>query len=212
MQSFILFIFLYSGTIIASNNIVSHFGFSTDMPEGWFVISPKKFAQYNQKETLESLGIPDKMDKPTLDALFDKAKDGNIEFYYDNLYFNELNKNHVSVQLSTPMIFKNIEELKSSVEEECKKAPKSLSELYGETVNLLSCQLVPSNGFAVIHHAYVVPSLGLTIINETVPINKKYSIVFVGGSGNDHAGLIRMREAQQSLIDSLTSFMKQNAK
>lgn len=203
---------LYAVASTAAENITSQFGFPTNIPEGWFVIGAKKFDRYSAKESLESLGIPDNIDKTTLETLLNNAKNGKIEFYYDNLYLNKKNKNIVSVELSSPIVFKDTNELKNIMEKECKLIPKSLSELYGEPLKLLACQLLMSNGLPVFHHAYTVPSLGITIINETVPVNKKFSIAFVGGSGNDQAGLVRLRKTQLSLIDSLTSFMKKSSK
>jgi len=205
--SLILF-FILNSSLHADTTVLSQFGFTATLPNGWFVISPKDIANANANETAKSLGIPASVDQSVINEILAKLKNKNIEFYYDQNYIKKEYKNHISAQLSAPLIFKSLDEVKK----ECDGVPNQLKELFGEPVNLHSCQLVPSNGRPIFHHAYTVNSQNLTIINEIVPVNQKYSITFVGGSANDTDGLRRLRKAQQSLVDAVTSYLKKQAK
>lgn len=188
----------------ADVHVTSQFGFSATMPDGWFVVSPQTIAKANKTETAESLGITSSADPAILDGILNHVKGGNIEFFYDNKYLNEEFKNHVSVQLGPPLHFNSL----SEVSDECEALPGQLNQVFGEPVNLHSCQLVKANGWPVFHHAYTVASQSLTVINETVHVNQHYSVIFVGGSANDTDGLHRVRAAQRSLIDAITKRLK----
>ena len=205
--SLILFISI-NGSLYADNNISSQFGFSATLPNGWFVLSPKKAAAANSNETSKSLGIPSSVNQSVIKDILANIKSENIEFYYDENYINKEYKNHISAQLSAPLNFKSIDDANN----ECKGVPQQLKQLFGEPVKLHSCQLIPSNGRPVFHHAYTVNSQNLTIINEVVAVNNKYSIAFVGGSANDTNGLHRLRKAQQLLVDAVTSYLKKQTK
>ena len=189
---------------IADVHITSQFGFSATIPDGWFVISPQTVAKANENETTESLGISNTADPAVLEEILNHVKGGNIEFYYDSRYLSKDFKNHVSAQLGPPLQFISLEE----VNDECQSLPSQLKQLFGEAVQLHSCQLVKANGWPVFHHAYTVASQNLTVINETVHVNQDYSVIFVGGSANDSDGLRRVRAAQQSLIDAITKQLK----
>ena len=209
MKSYIFILSLiFTQVSYAETKLESQFGFSATVQDGWFVLSPQKMADANKNETANSLGISDTVDSRVLNEILESVKGGNIEFYYDKNYINKEYKNHVSAQLSAPLQFRSMDE----VTKECEAMPAKLNKLFGEKVNFLSCQLVPSNGRAVFHYAYTVVSQGLTIIQETIPVNQNYSIVFVGGSANDVEGLHRVRAAQQSLVDSVTSYLSTQAK
>ena len=209
MKSYIFILSLiFTQVSYAETKLTSQFGFSATVQDGWFVLSPQKMAEANKNETAKSLGIPDTVDSQVLNEILESVKGGNIEFYYDKNYIDKVYKNHVSAQLSAPLQFSSMDE----VTKECESMPAQLNELFGEKVNLLSCQFFSSNGRAVFHHAYTVVSQDLTIIQETIPVNQNYSIVFVGGSANDVEGLNRVRAAQQSLVDSVTSYLSVQAK
>ena len=195
---------LLSTLSFADVTITSQFGYSADLPDGWFVISPQKIAKANKNETAQSLGLSDSADPAVLDEILNRVKGGNIEFYYDNKYINTSFKNHVSAQIGPPLRFSSMQE----VSEQCTALPAELNQLFGEPVTLISCQLFNAGGWPVFHHAYTVESQSLTIINETVHVNEDYSMIFVGGSGNDIAGLHRVRAAQQSLIEAITTYLK----
>lgn len=167
-------------------------------------MSPKKLADANKDETLETLGISETVDKNAFDEILEKVKSGNIEFYYDKKYFHKEFKNNISVQISSPLVFTSMQE----VNQACEGIPAELEKIFGEPVKLHSCKYVKLNGWPVFHHAYSVPSQNLTIINENVHVNKQYSIMFVGGSGNGMEGLHRSRAVQQTLIESVISLFK----
>ena len=204
----LILLFLLHGSLYADTTIVSQFGFSAKLPTGWFVLSPKKAANANANETAKSLGIPKSVDQSVVNDILTKVKDKNIEFYYDQNYINKEYKNNISVQLVAPLSFKSVDE----ANEACKGMPLELKKVFGVPVKLHSCQLIPSNGRAVFHHTYTVSSLNMTIINEVVVVNNKYSIAFVGGSANDIKGLHRLRKAQQILVDAVTSYLKKQTK
>ena len=199
---------IFSQASYAETKLTSQFGFSATLQDGWFVLSPQKIAEANKNETAKSLGIQDTVDSMVLNEILESVKGGNIEFYYDKNYIDKEYKNHVSVQLSAPLQFSSMDE----VTKECEAIPDQLNKLFGEKIDFLSCQLLPSNGRAVFYHAYTVVSQSLTIIQETIPVNQNYSIVFVGGSANNIEGLHRVRAAQQSLVDSVTSYLSDQTK
>lgn len=195
---------LFSFSSFADVKITSQFGFSANIPDGWFVISPQTIAKANKKETPQSLGLSSSADPVVIEDILNRVKGGNIEFYYDNKYLSKEFKNHVSAQLGPPLQFSSMQD----VSEQCAALPAELNQLFGEPVDLISCQLINADGWPVFHHAYTVKSQSLTIINETVHVNQDYSLIFVGGSGNDIAGLHRVRAAQQSLIEAITTYLK----
>lgn len=200
---------LLSQLSFAEVRVTSQFGFSANLPDGWFVISPRTIAKANKNETAQSLGISGSVESAVLDEILDRVKGGNIEFYYDNKYVRKDFKNHVSAQLGPPLQFNSMQE----VSEQCKALPAELNQLFGESVSLISCQLINAGGWPVFHHAYTVESQSLTIINETVHVNQNYSMIFVGGSGNGADGLHRVRAAQQALIEAIINHLKgQSAK
>ena len=147
--------------------------------------------------------MPSSVNAEVLNEVFKNVMGGNVEFFYDQNYILNEFKNHVSVQLSEPLQFSSMEE----VTEECESLPSELNEVFGEEVEVISCQVAPSNSWLVFHHAYTLTSQGVTIISEAVRVNQEYSLLFVGGSGNDLDGLHRVRSAQQSLIDALTEYL-----
>lgn len=199
----------HSPGLWAEASVTSSFGFSAEMPDDeWFVLGPKEVAKANSGETLESLGVQKIPDQELLEALFEKVKSGNIEFFYDGKYIASDYKNHVSAQLSAPLVFDSVEEMQAEWDKQCASLPDDLGEMFGETVRLHSCQLLPMNGRAVFHHAYTLTSQGITIINEQIPVNSQYSMMFVGGSGNGNEGLQRVRAAQQALVESATGYLK----
>lgn len=194
----------FSQHLFAKNSLTSQFGFSSSLPDGWFLLTPKNVEKTFSGETQQSLGIPDNVDKNTITGIFDKIKGGNIEFYYDKNYINNQYKNHISAQLGEPIAFSSMDEIKK----ECEEIPERLKKLYGEPVKLLACNAVPSNNRLVFSIAYDLDFMNLTVIHETVQVNNKYSIEFVGGSANDMAGLKRVRAAQQILVDSVTKYLQ----
>lgn len=199
----------HSPGLWAEASVTSSFGFSAEMPDDeWFVLGPKEVAEANSGESLESLGVPKIPDQELLEALFEKVRSGNIEFFYDGKYIASDYKNHVSAQLSAPLVFNSVEEMKTGWDEQCASLPEELGEMFGEPVKIHSCQLLPMNGRAVFHHAYTLTTQGITIINEQFPVNSQYSMMFVGGSGNDNEGLQRVRAAQQALVESATAYLK----
>lgn len=205
MKYFVLLSALLASQLsFADVKVTSQFGFSAKIPDGWFVISPQTIAKANKNETVQSLGVSGSVDPAVLDDMLDRVKGGNIEFYYDNKYVHNNFKNHVSAQLGPPLQFTSMQE----VSEQCKALPAELNQLFGEPVSLISCQLVNAGGWPVFHHAYTVESQNLTVINETVHVNQDYSVIFVGGSGNDIAGLHRVRAAQQSLVEAIITHLK----
>lgn len=205
----ISFLSFFSVNVWAEASITSSFGFSAEMPDDeWFVLGPKEVAKANENESLDSLGVHQIPDNELLNEILGKIKSGNIEFFYDGKYIRSDYKNHVSAQLSEPLVFNSVEEMKAIFDEQCASLPKDLSAMFGETVTVHSCQLMPMNGRAVFHHAYTLPSQKVTIINEQIPVNSRYSLIFVGGSGNDTDGLHRVRAAQQALVEAATAFLK----
>jgi len=196
---------LFSQNLFAKNSLTSQFGFTSTLPDGWFLLTPESVEKTFSGETQKSLGIPEHVDKSTMSGIFEKIKGGNIEFYYDKNYLHNQYQNHVSAQLGEPIVFTSMDEIKK----ECDEIPAQLKKLYGEPVNLLACTAVPSNNRLVFSIAYDLDSMNLTIIHEKVQVNNKYSIEFVGGSANDMAGLKRVRAAQQILVDSVTKFLQE---
>lgn len=199
------------GNANAGTVVSSHFGFPVDLPDGWFMVGPGTIAEANADETMQSLGVPEIAAKELLQDILKKIKSGDIEFYYDREYLDREFKNHVSAQRMPPITFGSAEELKSGMDEQCRTLAEELADMFGEAVDIHSCRLAALNNRAVLHHAYTVPSQGVTIINEQIPINEKYSLGFVGGSGNDGAGLRRVRETQQSLVESLTRLLDERS-
>lgn len=212
---FILFLFISVSVsfLKADNEIKSYFGFTSNMPEDWFVFSPDKVKKYNENETIESLGLSTSADRKKLEEILTRVKSGNIEFYYDRKYLNDEIKNNVTVQLSEPIVFHSIEELKNGMDKECKRLPESLKNTFKEEVKINMCKATIFNGHAILHHSYVVPSQNVFIINEQMPINGKYSILFVSGSNvKDINGVKRVREAQNQLIIGFTKYLNSQIK
>jgi len=201
---FLIPLLLVSQISLAGTKVTSQFGFTAVLPDDWFLINSKKLSVANKNETIESLGLQGSVDKEVLNGILNKVKSGNIEFYYDKKYFNKDFKNNISAQLSAPLLFNSMDDVKQA----CKDMPGELKKVFGGPVNLHSCKYLKVNGWPVFHHAYTVPSQNVTIINENVYVNKKYSIIFVGGSGNGIEGLHRARAAQQALIESIVKFFK----
>jgi len=206
------FLSFFSVCLWAEAPITSSFGFSAEMPDDeWFVVGPKEVAKLSQNESLDSLGVQKIPDDELLGEILEKVKSGNIEFFYDGRYIRSDFKNHVSAQLDEPLVFDSVEEMRTSFDEQCASLPEELSAMYGEAVELHSCQLAAMNERAIFHHAYTLSSQKITIINEQIPVNSNYSIIFVGGSGNDNEGLYRVRAAQQALVEAATAFLKNQA-
>lgn len=174
------------------------------MEEGWFVLSPNKVAEANENETAKSLGMPEKVDQEMFSEILTRVKSENVEFNYDVNYIDKEYKNHVSAQIGEPLLFESMDK----VNNECEGMPESLKELFGEPVELHSCRITSLNERPIFQHVYTVPSYNLTIINEIVPVNQRYSIMFVGGSANDMDGLKRVRAMQDALLHAVTNFLK----
>ena len=191
----------------SETTITSYFGFPVTLSQDWFVVSPDLMAKYNENENPESLGIPNSVDRGTIDAIFEKVKTAQIEFYYDQRYVKSEFQNHISVQLTEPVNFTTIEKAKSWTTSECDSLPNQLFELYREAPEIHACQLVALNRVPFFRHSYTLLSQNITITNELIPLNNEYSIVIVGGAANDDEGLERVRSTQQAILNAMTSFI-----
>ncbi len=204
--------FSTSNIAYADVKLESYFGFTTTLEDGWFVLNPNTVAAINSGETLESLGVSDKPDKEVLNSIMEDIKSGNVEFFYDKKYFNEDFKNNISIQLAAPQVFESVEHLQSVMKEQCGTITKDLQDILNEEPIVHSCNVLPSNGFAVLHHAYTIPSQNVVIINENVVINSKFSMIFAGGGISDGEGIKRLRKAQETIVHSFTEFLKSQQK
>lgn len=208
LKNILFILMLFSPLSFADVNLASQFGFSSTLPDGWFVLSPEQLKEKTTNEDLKSLGIPETIDKTTLSELFNKIKGGDVEYYYDENYLNKDNKNHFSVQVGPPIYYTSMDE----VNQDCADMPAQLKALYGEVVEIFVCSLESSSGRPYFHLAYKVPSIGMSIMHDTIFVNKRYSFEVVGASANDIAGLKRLIAAQQGMIDSISSHLQASQK
>ncbi len=187
-------------TVQAQTVVQSRFGFSVELPKDWFMLDSASLAKASQDvndprvlNTTNSAAVRE------LNSMLERVKSGDTEAFYDNLYLNKEYKNHITVQKNAPFQITSVQQVKS----ECDALPNELKRLFGQGIRVLSCQLGATNGRPVFHYAYRLPQ-GITIIQENTPVNSEYSVVFVGGSGNDQEGLRRLRATQQLLLNGLT--------
>lgn len=207
MKLFVAFFsVLFFHAVQAQTIVESQFGFKAQLPEDWFMLDSDSIAQATKDvDDSRVLNNTNAQAQKELKDMLKRVKSGEMEAFYDEQYLDSEYRNHITVQKGPPLQITSMQQVKS----ECDSLPSELKRLFGQGVRVLSCQLGGTNGRPVFHYAYRLPT-GITIIQENTPINSEYSVILVGGSGNDREGLRRVRATQQELLNGLTQSLSTN--
>lgn len=179
----------------------SNYGFSFQLPAEWLVLTPAQVQKTYQGESLKSMELAIG-DRATFEAVLQKVKAGEVEYFFDRKYSTREFKNNISVQLMPP----RPETPDQIAKDSCPSLAMSLRGLYGAEVKVTSCGIQTLAKVPFVAYEYRVPSQGVNVIQFEIPFGPKGTLILVGGS-ND-AGLAHVRVAQTSIADSAARSIK----
>lgn len=184
----------------SSSLVRSSFGFEISLPAGWVQLGPRQASE--RVPRAEELGL-EKANQKDLELYYGRVKSGKVEFYLDAHLSNDTFTNNISLQLEndandysryTP------EEIRTF----CALMPADLSKTWGESVSVKGCEVVTSNGSAVLAFSYIVPTQKKFILQYVIPFNEKQTMLLVGGGRLNKEVIARMQAAIRAIAAGIT--------
>jgi hypothetical protein len=181
--------------------VKSSFGFDIALPADWVQVGPKQASKGvpNAKE----LGI-EKANKTEIEKYVSRVKNEKVEFYLDATHSDEQFTNNISIQLENEANDYS-QYTAEEIQNFCASVPSGLSSSWGETVNFKACNVVASNGIAVLAFSYIVPSQEIFILQYVIPFNSKQTLLLVGGGRINKDGVSRMQTAIRAIASGVTA-------
>jgi len=207
---FILFMFVVTSVIAppavlsaqpgSSSLVRSNFGFEISLPSGWVQLGPRQASE--RVPRAEELGL-EKANQKDLELYYGRVKNGKVEFYLDAHLSNDTFTNNISLQLEndandysryTP----------GEIRSFCAELPADLSKTWSEPVSVKGCEVVSSNGSAVLAYSYIVPTQEKFILQYVIPFNEKQTMLLVGGGRLNKDVIARMQVAIRAIAVGIT--------
>jgi len=183
----------------------SSFGFPFELSKDWLVVTPKDASAQFEAETLKSLHM-EAGDQDNAEAILERVKAGNVEFYFDKKYSKKNFTNNISAQLLPGVQIQTIDNVKAT----CTSLPKELQLLHGDVVLIKKCALSKSNGIQYIAYEYSLSRMDVAIVQREIPYLSNTTLILVGGSNSD--GLRALMSAEDNIAASITKFVSEKKK
>lgn len=180
----------------------SSFGFPFELSKDWLVLTPAEVTEIYRNETLDSLSI--NADPATAQAILERVKQGEVEFYFDRKRSTKAFKNNISVQLTQG----TQEYTDSAVWDICKSLHEDLPEVFGSGVRISSCGSGEMHGIRFLVFEYVLPPQKAHVVQYEIPFVSGTTLLLVAGA--HPSALDHVRAAQTSLVDRITRYARES--
>lgn len=184
------------------SRIKSSYGFEVQLPQGWVMLGPREASRKATALSPADFGLA-KVSQKVLGEYLERAKTETIEFYLDALLSTEEFTNNISVQLEQgSQDYSHYST--ADVGAFCEQLGPSLEKVWSTPINTKGCDVVPSNGSAVLAFSYVIPARNMFVIQYEIPYDSTHTMVVVGSGrlGKDVAA--RVQSTTKAIATSIT--------
>lgn len=186
--------------IAAAANYRSSFGFPFSLSGDWKVYTPQTLSKLYKDAKVNDKSLTGEAAK-NFQAILDKVKHGQVEFYFEQKYSSADFNNNISTQLSPGGVYPT----SADADNACASLAKGAEAIQGQPVKVKSCGLKQSDGIPYMAYEYTVPGRKMTVIQREIPYLVNANLLVVGGS-ND-AGADTVRKNADSIVAGVTRYL-----